>query len=72
MASHGIAHYHMSAASITQCYHLYFVVNMKCTRWRIMAPDFNYVELSRSAPWHVTPCDAAKSVTQALCNSNTS
>ena len=28
----------------------------------ITAPEFNYVELSRSALWHTTSCDSTKSV----------
>ena len=30
-----------------------------------MAKEFNYVGLSRSALWHIMPCDAIKSVNMA-------
>ena len=31
-------------------------------------PEFNYVELSRSALWHMTPCDAIKILNKPLCD----
>ena len=69
MASHVVAYFHASAAGLNPalCYHLYHwrEHDAACdgTLWR---PEFNYVELSRSALWRMTLCDAIKTVNGLL------
>ena len=63
MATHSVASFHMPATSIPFMPSTWMWFGIW---WHMMVPEFNWVELSRSALQRMTPCVAIKSLSGSL------